>query len=124
MNAAVRDGVITKNPCQIPGAGSDRAKERPIADPAQVAALIEAITPRCRAAILLATWCGLRRGEVLALYRGDIALASGTVTVRRNRVELLTNHQEFDADPTGITSSPITGTPHTQTAFAAYPAYR
>ena len=45
MSTAVRDGAITKNPCQIPGAGSDRAKERPIATPAQVAALIQAITP-------------------------------------------------------------------------------
>lgn len=36
MNTAVRDGAIVKNPCQISGAGSDRAKERPIATPAQV----------------------------------------------------------------------------------------
>ena len=33
MNTAVRDGAILRNPCQIPGAGSDRAKERPIATP-------------------------------------------------------------------------------------------
>jgi hypothetical protein len=54
MNTAVRDGAIEKNPCQIPGAGSDRAKERPIASPVEVAALIEAITPRYRAAVPLA----------------------------------------------------------------------
>jgi hypothetical protein len=54
MMTAVRDGAIMKNPCQIPGAGSDRAKERPVATPAQVAALVEAITPRYRAAVLLA----------------------------------------------------------------------
>ena len=29
MNTAVRDGAIEKNPCQITGAGTDRAKERP-----------------------------------------------------------------------------------------------
>jgi hypothetical protein len=29
LNTAVRDGAIVRNPCQIPGAGSDRAKERP-----------------------------------------------------------------------------------------------
>ena len=123
MNTAVRDGVITKNPCQIPGAGSDRAKERPIADPAQVAALIEAITPRYRAAILLAAWCGLRRGEVLALYRADIDLASGTVTVRRNRVELLTNHQEFDADPkTDAGKRTVTVPPHVLPILAEHMA--
>jgi integrase len=99
MNTAIRDGAITRNPCQIPGAGSDRAKERPIASPAQVAALIEAITPRYRAAVLLAAWCGLRRGEVLGLQPADVDLTAGTVTVRRSRVELLAQPQAFDADP-------------------------
>ena len=87
-----------RNPCQIPGAGSDRAKERPVASPAEVVALVEAITPRYRAAVLLAAWCGLRRGEVLGLRRDDVDLRAGTVTVRRNRVELLESPVAFDAD--------------------------
>ena len=99
MSTAVRDGAILKNPCNIPGAGTERAKERPIASPAQVAALIEAITPRYRAAVLLAAWCGLRRGEVLGLRPADIDLMAGTVTVRRSRVELLAKPQAFDTDP-------------------------
>ena len=89
MTSAVRDGAIVKNPCQLAGAGSDRAKERPIASPAEVVALVEAITPRYRAAVLLAAWCGLRRGELLGLVREDVDLRAGSVTVRRNRVELL-----------------------------------
>jgi integrase len=99
LNTAVRDGAIASNPCHLPGAGSDRAKERPIASPAQVVALVAAITPRYRAAVLLAAWCGLRRGEVLALRRGDVDIDAGTVTVRRNRVELLESPVAFDADP-------------------------
>jgi integrase len=99
LNTAVRDGAIAKNPCQIPGAGSDRAKERPVASPDEVVALVEAITPRYRAAVLLAAWCGLRRGEVLGLRRADIDLRAGTVTVRHNRVELLESPVAFDADP-------------------------
>lgn len=99
MNTAVRDGAIAKNPCQIVGAGTDRAKERPVASPAEVAALVDAITPRYRAAVLLAAWCGLRRGEVLGLRRGDVDLAAGRVTVRKNRVELLESPEAFDADP-------------------------
>jgi hypothetical protein len=51
MNTAVRDGAVMKNPCQIAGAGSDRAKERPVASPAEVVTLLEAITPRYRAAV-------------------------------------------------------------------------
>lgn len=99
LNTAVRDGAIASNPCHLPGAGSDRAKERPIASPAQVVALVAAITPRYRAAVLLAAWCGLRRGEVLALRRADVDIDAGTVTVRRNRVELLESSVAFDADP-------------------------
>jgi len=99
MNTAVKDGAIVKNPCQIAGAGTDRAKERPVASPAEVVALVEAVTPRYRAAVLLAAWCGLRRGEVLGLRREDIDLAAGRVTVRRNRVELLATGSAFDAEP-------------------------
>lgn len=99
MNAAVREGAITRNPCQIPGAGSDRAKERPVASPAEVAELIEAITPRYRAAVLLAAWCGLRRGEVLGLHIEDVDLDQATVTVRRNHIELLESARRFDARP-------------------------
>jgi integrase len=99
LNTAVRDGAIVQNPCQIPGAGSDRAKERPVASPAEVVALVEAIIPRYRAAVLLAAWCGLRRGEVLGLCSSDVDLQAGTVTVRRNRVELLESPVRFDANP-------------------------
>jgi integrase len=99
LSTAVRDGAIVINPCRIPGAGSDRAKERPVASPSEVVSLVEAITPRYRAAVLLAAWCGLRRGEVLGLLLADVDLQAGTVTVRRNRVELLESPVAFDADP-------------------------
>jgi len=99
LNTAVRDGAIAQNPCKIPGAGSDRAKERPVASPAQVAELVEAITPRYRAAVLLAAWCGLRRGEIISLRREQVDLAAGTVRVRRNRIELLETGEAFDGDP-------------------------
>ncbi len=99
MNTAARDGAIVKNPCQIAGGSSDRAKERPVASPAEVVALVEAITPRYRAAVLLAAWCGLRRGELLGLRRDDVDLSAGVVTVRRNRVELLATGVAFDAEP-------------------------
>lgn len=71
MNAAVREGAILRNPCTIPGAGADRAKERPTATPAQIVQLVEAITPRYRAAVLIAAWGGLRRGEIIGLSRED-----------------------------------------------------
>ena len=39
MNTAVRDGAVVKNPCQIAGAGIDRAKERPVASPVSACCL-------------------------------------------------------------------------------------
>jgi integrase len=123
MNTAVRDGAIVKNPCQIAGAGSDRAKERPVASPAEVAALVEAITPRYRAAVLLAAWCGLRRGEVLGLRRDDVDLVAGCVIVRRNRVELLSTRTSFDAEPkTDAGKRTVTLPPHVLPVLAEHMA--
>jgi integrase len=99
LNTAVADGAIARNPCHIRGAGSDRATERPIATPAEVVALIEAITPRYRAAVALAAWCGLRRGEILGLHRSDVDVANATVTVRRTRTEMLSSSERFDGPP-------------------------
>lgn len=99
MNAAVRDGAIFRNPCTIRGAGADRAPERPTATPAQIVALVDAFTPRYRAAVLIAAWSGLRRGEIAGLHREDVDLAAGTVRVRRSRAELLESKVAYDKAP-------------------------
>lgn len=99
LNTAVDDGLLKTNPCKIAGAGSDRAKQRPVATPAQVAALAATVRERYRAAILLAAWCGLRRGEILALHRDDLDLKNGVVSVSRTQVELLNGHRRFEAAP-------------------------
>lgn len=99
LNMAVLDEAIEKNPGQIPRAGSDRPKERPVASPTQVADLIEAITPRYRAAVALAAWCGLRRGEICALRVTDIDLDNATVKVDKTYVELLEARRRFEKPP-------------------------
>jgi integrase len=69
--------------------------------------------PLYRAAVLLAAWCGLRRGEVLGLRREDVDLTAGVVTVRRNCVELLANGAAFDAEPkTDAGKRTVTIPPH------------
>ncbi|MBC8090901.1 MAG: site-specific integrase [Pseudonocardia sp.] len=121
MNVAVRDGAVPRNPCQIRGAGADHATERPVASPAQVAALVEAITPRYRAAVLIAAWGGLRRGEILGLHREDVDLVSGTVTVRRSRLELLGSHHAEDKEPkTRAGKRTLTLPPHIVPALAEH----
>jgi integrase len=113
MYSAVRDGAVARNPCQVPGAGADRAGERSVASPAEVLALVEAITPRYRAAVLLAAWCGLRRGEVCGLFNEDVDLTAGTVWVRRNHVELLESPLRFDKDPKSAAGKrPVSIPPH------------
>lgn len=100
MNAALREEGIDANPCNIPGAGSAKARERNIATAAEVAALITTISPeRYQAAVVLAAWCGLRRGEVCGLRVEDVDLNAGVVWVQKNRVELLESSKAYDKDP-------------------------
>jgi integrase len=100
MNTAVRDGAIPRNPCQIEGAGTSKVAERPIASPTEIIALVEAINPRYRTAVLIAAWCGLRRGEIAGLKVADVDLTEHTITVRKNRVEPLSSPRDaFDGDP-------------------------
>lgn len=83
LNTAVADELIVRNPCRVRGAGQDRSAERPTATVPQVAALAGAVDERWQALVLLAAWCGLRRGELLGLRRSDVDLAGGTVRVER-----------------------------------------
>lgn len=100
LNAAIRDQAIDRNPCNIPGAGSTKTRERKIATADQIAQLITTISPeRYRAAVVLAAWCGLRRGEVCGLRVEDVDLKNGVVWVLKNRVELLESSQAYDKDP-------------------------
>lgn len=114
MNTAVREGIIARNPCQIPGAGTVKAAERPVASPAEVVALVDAITPRYRTAVLIAAWCGLRRGEIAGLKVTDVDLTEHTITVRKNRVEPLHSPKDSrDGDPkTEAGKRTITIPPH------------
>lgn len=81
---AVDDGILPRQPCRIDGAGKESSPERPLIPPDDLAALVVAAEARARALFLLAGWCGLRRGELLALERRDFNLLRGTVTVARS----------------------------------------
>ena len=85
MKTAVTDGIIIQSPCRVPGASSEKSTERSVATIAEVAALAEAMPERLRIAVLLATYCQLRRAEVLGLRRRDVDLLRGTVQVSVTR---------------------------------------
>ncbi len=66
LATAIEDGLIVKNPCVIKDAGVDHSPERPVATVSEVLVLADAIGPRFRCMALLATFTGLRLGELLA----------------------------------------------------------
>jgi integrase len=78
---AIEDSLIARNPCVIKGASVERPAERPVASIEQVYALADAIEPRYRAMMLLATFCGLRVGELRALRQRNLDLLHRTVAV-------------------------------------------
>jgi len=85
LRTAVADGHISSSPCTVRGASVERAPERPIASVQEVALLARAMPERLRCLVLMATWCQLRRGELLALRRCDLNFAEGNVTIERSR---------------------------------------
>ncbi len=88
LATAVEDGILVKNPCVIRSAGVERSDERQVATVPQVAALADAIDARYRSMVLLATFCGLRFGELAGLARERLDLLHGTVTVNEQMQEL------------------------------------
>ena len=100
MRAAVVDGLILTSPCKIKGAGVERAKERPIATIAEVEALEAAMPEHLRLIVPLATWCQLRRGELLGLRRSDIDPLHAVISIEQSRT--------FSMDGTSLVKSPKT----------------
>jgi integrase len=95
---AVDDDLIRRNPCRIKGAGSDKSEERPTATLDQVFAIAEAIQPRYRLLVLLATFAQLRFGELIALRRRSINLETMELRVRQATAEMEDGSQ-VDDDP-------------------------
>lgn len=88
LNTAVEDGILAANPCTIRGAGAENAPERRIPSIDQVFELADAVPHRHRALVLVASFSGLRRGELFGLRRSDVDLGAQTVTVEQQRQQL------------------------------------
>jgi hypothetical protein len=94
LATAVDDRLIARNPCRIRGAGDEKAAERPVLTIAQVFDLAAAMkNARYSALVLLTTFGSLRWGEAIALRRFDIDLRTGTVSIRRQYLEVSTGLQ-------------------------------
>lgn len=85
LRTAVADGLLVKSPCKVVGAGAEHAAERPVATVAEVKALTDAMPNRYRLVIELATWCQLRRGEILGLRRRDVDVHKSVIRIEQSR---------------------------------------
>jgi integrase len=77
LSTAISDRVwgITTNPCIERGAANANTGKKVVPPtPAQLQKIVDTITPRYRAAILIAAWAGCRYGELTELRRKDITL--------------------------------------------------
>jgi integrase len=81
LNTAVRDKRIKENPCQISGADKESSPERPVLSVAEVYRLADAVAPRYRALVLLATFANLRWGELAGLRRRSLDLGKRSVRI-------------------------------------------
>jgi integrase len=85
LRTAVVDGLIFSSPCRVEGAGVERPAERPVATVAEVEALEAALPEHLRLIVPLATWCQLRRAELLGLRRMDADLQHALLHVEQCR---------------------------------------
>ena len=72
----------------IQGAGIERSPERPVASIEQVYALAEAVEPRYRMLVLLATFASMRFGELAALTRRSVDPEGGLISITAAALEL------------------------------------
>lgn len=84
MATAVQDGRVKVNPCMVRGAQS-ATTGREIQPPtsAELDKIVTTITPRFKAAVIIAAWGGLRYGELTELRRKDIVITREEKTVVR-----------------------------------------
>lgn len=87
LTDAVHDGLIPANPAHIRGAGNAKRvhKIKP-ASLDELGALVAAMPEKYQTMTLLASWCGLRFGELTELRRTDIDVKHGVIHVRRGVV--------------------------------------
>ena len=86
--ATDHDRLVRRNPCRIEGAGVEESPERDIASLPVVFVIADALPVRYRVMALLATFAGLRWGELVGLRRENIDLAAREIRIVETTAEL------------------------------------
>lgn len=90
LGTAVDRGlIVTANPAKVRGGSSTnrRHKIQP-ASLEELALIVAAMPERRRLMVQLATWCGLRFGELAELRRGDVDTKAKVIKIRRGVVRV------------------------------------
>ncbi|WP_169823326.1 tyrosine-type recombinase/integrase [Aldersonia kunmingensis] len=96
LRTATEDGLLEANPAKIKKAmRTERKRDVVLLGPAEIAKLADAMPQQYRLAVLLASWGGLRWGEVSELRRRDI---DGTLIRVRRAVRY--QHSKFTVSST------------------------
>ncbi len=77
----VVDGNLSISHRKVEGAGAEHAAERPIASVNELELLSRSMPGHLRIVVQIATWCQLRRGEILGLRRMDVDLRQGEIRI-------------------------------------------
>lgn len=121
MNTATDDGLIDRSPARIKGAAAVKHTKRSVVllEPDELTALADKMPEGLRLTVLLAGWCGLRRGELFALTRADVADDASTVRVSK---AVTFRHGKFEAGPTKTKESnrTVTVPPHLRPVIVAH----
>ena len=88
LTTAEDDRLIRRNPCRIENAGKEDSPEREIVPLPVVFAITKAIPVRYQALVLLATFAGLRWGELAGLRRANIDLVACEIRIIETTAEL------------------------------------
>ena len=109
LNTAVDDGLLDRSPARIKGGTAVKHTKRSVVllEASELAALADKMPDELRLTVLLAGWCGLRRGEVFGLTRADIG--TDCTTVRINKAVVYREHK-YTCGPTKTKESSRTVT--------------
>jgi integrase len=88
FTTAVDDRLVRRNPCRVEGGGREESPERGTLSLPVVFEIAEAIPVRYRVLVLLATFAGLRWGELIALRRHNIDLEACEIRIVETTAQL------------------------------------
>ena len=120
FSAAVADDLLAANPCRVKGATKvRRARAITHIESAELDTLAAKMPEDLAGMVLLAGWCGLRFGELVALDRADLIPDGSTVSVAKGYTRR--NGRTEVAAPKSETSIRVVVTPpHIRDTLAAH----